>query len=246
VNLLKERHTTRGKAKIGTYGTLIVGVVLLVLTYCGVTFGMGTDDKSTVLANVLAFDVVMFGGVAAVVALAAYLDASGKPDLSADLWMRFSEKNDPMLKVDPPGELGTVYVSQAPSVYGELVIHNASTYAARNPSVVVKLHGLGLHVDNGGWDIVSRGNGVGATELQWDGGADRMIHGLGPRKLPPLYFNRAFVIPGGSPGIEVTMYADGTEPTSVTFSVRLVDDEQWSQIMKARASKSPPTIEAEG
>ena len=237
VNLLKERRTPRGLAVVGTAGVIVVGVVLLVLAYCGITFGLGTD-KTTVVTTVLTFDALLFGGVAAVVALAAYWEASGRPELSAELLVRFSEKNEPTLLINPPTEQGSVYVSKAPHLAAELVIRNASTYAARNPSVAVKLRGMALRTTSPNWEAVTFASTVGVTELLWDGGADRMIHGLGLRKLPGFTLSEALIIVGVPRDVEVTLFADGTEPRTTVFSVQLVQQDEWGQIMKERSDRA--------
>lgn len=227
--VLKDWRTPRGLAVIGTGGFIIIGVVLLVLAYVGVTFGLGRD-KATVVTAVLTFDALLFGAVAAVVALAAYWEASGKPSLSADFLMKYCDDNKPVLAVKPRGDLAWDYIDDRPQFYAELVVHNTTEYAARNPSVRVRLRGISLLATASGWEVAKRANAGGMTELVWDGGADHMIHGLGIRKLPGLTFNGALILPGAPAAeIEVTLLADGIKPTSVLIPLRLVDREGWNQ-----------------
>lgn len=243
VDLLEERHTPRGKAKIGTYVAIVIGAALIILAYCGMTFGMGTDDKAVVLANVLAFDVVMITIVAAIVALAAYWEASGKPDLSVDLLMKFCEDNQPVLCVKPRRDLNWDYIDDRPGFEAELVVRNVSRYAARNPSVEVMLRGVSLLNDIPGWDVVGRANAGGATQLLWDGGADRLVHGRGLRKLPRLVFNGGLLLPGApNTEIEVTLFADGAEPVRVMIPLRLLDREGWSCFMTEQSKRRGDAI----
>ena len=62
-------------------------------------------------------------------------------------------------------------------VEGEVTIVNNSAYAAQNPGVRITLLGLGGIPEQPGWTVIRTENVIGIMQLQWDGGADYIIHG---------------------------------------------------------------------
>jgi hypothetical protein len=234
---------------VGTVATFVLGVTLLVLAYLGCTFGLGTHDKSTLVTVALTADALFFGFVAAVLALAAYWAASGQPRLHVDLQMKYSEDNQPVLLLDESKDYAWTYIDAEPEFRARLVVRNTSDYAARNPTVVVKLRGVALLVNAPGWEIVRRANAGGVAELLWDGGADRMIHGRGVRTLPSLTFNGALILPEARRvELEATLFADGIKPTSVTIPFEVMAHKYWAahlQKMKDRRGGAlPPWADA--
>jgi hypothetical protein len=234
VNLKLRQLPFRIWVGVGTAVVLLAGLVVLILAYGGWTFGLGTHDKATTVTVALTVGAFLFGAVAILLAFFAYWSASGTPDLSVEIRFDFSEPNKPLFKVDPPDENGWVPIPAFKQVQGHVTVRNASVYAARNPGVRIRLHGLSRRNEDPGWTSTMFVNMLGAIEAQWDGGADEIIHGKWERVLPIFKLQGSHVLPGQTPSLEITVVADGVEPRTMMVPVQTATEEEWDEIMKAR------------
>lgn len=222
------RITLRVWFVIGTGTALAVGFVLLIGAYAGWTFWLAAPDKSTTVIIALTFSALLFGVVAAFLALAAYLTASGVPRLTVEIKFTYSESNRPVIRiVDPqPDQNGSVLIPSGKDATAYVTVRNNSRYSARNPGVRLQLHGfggVGVKVPHEGWAALNWLSTVGVTTLQWDGGTEQIIHGGWSRKLPDFTLGGARVYPSMGPEIIVTFVADGVRPVTNVVPVRLLN-----------------------
>lgn len=97
-------------------------------------------------------------------------------------------------------------------IIGRVVIRNQSKYSGRNPGVLIELEGCGLiDPDLSEWRQISFGSTIGITVIQWDVGADYIIHGKWLRTLPPLNF-QGLTAYRDDPQLVVSAAADGFGP----------------------------------
>lgn len=169
-----------------TLGVATVGGVL-----AAGLLAVKTADKAAVIADVLAAATLALAGIAALVALRAYLIAAGKPDLvllrrDAGRWpLRLSTQprapghSLPRIGANP--RPGLPYVRSI-----ELALQNIGGYSARNPAVKITFHGFWAPVQPSGWSTIRSGPGGTVQSVQWDGGADYAVHGSWTRVLPPV------------------------------------------------------------
>ena len=130
-----------------------------------------------------------------IVALMAYLAATGRPDLETSLRFRFCDENAPVLQTDAPQEPdGQVQISDTGRQMRRRTAQ-PQPLAARNPGIRIVLEGLGGLPEQAGWSTLAWPNMIGPTIFEWDGGADYIIHGKWSRTLPQLNFDGAFVYP---------------------------------------------------
>jgi hypothetical protein len=95
-----------------------------------------------------------------------------------------------------------------------VLLHNKSSYPAKNPPVIVRLkamvfmHDLIKPVSQsaepslypgkpplGEWVVIGYSNTNGVTEVQWDGGLNFSIHGNSTRSLPYLDLDHLTAVP---------------------------------------------------
>jgi hypothetical protein len=171
-----------------------------------------------------------------IVALAAYVSATGHPDLSPVITFRFSYPNMPTFRAASKQEQILNWNTVAPfrQVEGEVVITNRSRYAARNPGMRIELDGLGGIADQPGWAAISTENQVGIMKLQWDGGADYIIHGQWSRTLPGLDATGMFAYTE-DPAFVVEIAADGFGPKRFSMPVKILDDEAYQRYSTERS-----------
>lgn len=232
------RITLRVWAVLGTALVIAVSVGLVVAAYAGWTVGLGTHDRGVTVVAALTAGALFAGLIAAILALAAYWSASGTPDLSVEITFPFSEPNAPVFRVDPPRDGdGWIPIPAFKQVYGRVVVRNASSYAARNPGVRIRLHGLAHLSESPGWTRTMYANMVGVIECQWDGGADGMIHGGWERVLPEYVMSGSYFIPGQQATMEITVVADGMSPRTTIVPVRIADEGKGQEIDTKRAEE---------
>jgi hypothetical protein len=187
--------------------------------------GLGAADRSTRVGAALGIAGCVLAFVAAVAALAAYMAASGVPDLDVEVRFPFSEVNLPHFRAaDDQPDGNSIKIEPYKQGIGTLTIRNQSSYSAKNPGIRVKLVGILGFTGAHGWTTTAFGTTVGVTEIQWDGGSDQMIHGRWTRVLPEIDLReirlaRAFK----DPRLEVTLVADGIRPKTVAIPMRIRD-----------------------
>jgi hypothetical protein len=170
-----------------------------------------------------------------VVALVAYLVASGQPHLEPEITFRDSYPNLPVF-LSEAGSYGanSRKITSYRQTEGTVVIRNESRYAARNPGVRIELHGLlGLKPPDG-WDVVSWATTVGPTAIQWDGGANYIIHGKWHRTLPMIDFDEVVAYRQRRPELIVSLVADGSPPRRWRIPVQLLDQDEYKSYSALR------------
>jgi hypothetical protein len=138
--------------------------------------------------------------------------------------------------------------------FGEVWLRNDSGYSARNPAVIVRLHGM-FFIPNdrasferewasmriievsscfsGASDL-----GEGITVVQWDGGSAYSIHGHSTRRLPDLQFYNLWCKPaGGKPAITFELLAEGYRK-EITLAVDFTIDGK-SQFPREDEKRNP-------
>jgi hypothetical protein len=209
---------------------------IIAAAFWDVTFGLPTHDKTVVIntiATIAAFILVAWG---VIVALAAYASATGSPDLSAMLVFRFSFSNEPTFLYREARGGNERIIEPFRQCEGSLQIANASKYSARNPGVRITLDGLGGIPDQPGWRVVASENMVGIITLEWDGGADYIIHGRWSRTLPRLDVKGMFAL-SDNPAFIVDIAADGFSPKRMRIPVKVLNEKEYEQYSSERAER---------
>jgi hypothetical protein len=252
------RHLTKAAANVrwlvvtATF-ILTAGTTLAILgtALWGWQFGLGHADLASRISTVVAVCAFILVAATLAVALIAYLAATGRPELQPQLQFRFSDVNMPVLEAAPPrtGEdfLHRRYLANWRQTECTVRLVNSSRYSARNASVRVWLDCLGLRRPQPDWTVLTMVNAIGPIELQWDGGADSLIHGNWSRVLPMLNFQDAYATRTDPlPEIVVTVAADGVKPTTTRIPVRILDADEYRAHRAERAAvrgDPPVTVE---
>lgn len=209
-------------------------------------YGLPTHDKTVVVNTVFAACALGLVGWGVIVALAAYISATGSPNLSFEITFNFSYPNKPVFKahVGFPEPGAALTAEPFKQLDGRVVIRNRSKYAARNPGVLIEFKNCSLPdpPDLGEWRKVSTGNMVGVTSIQWDGGANYIIHGRWRRTLPPLDF-RSLAAYSCDSHLLVSIAADGFDPHEWKVPVKILGPVEYDRYMKnvvSAASKKNP------
>ena len=226
--------------------TLAGSIIALatVLTIVGVWVGNlkfdfpASADKVTRINTVVAASAYIAAIIAAVFALIAYWQASGRPSLRPDIsflpiyspdfvatfqppppwvnehsmpWPLFSQ--DSVLMLERMGSGTTLTVD----------LFNTTKYAARNPGVRIEFDGLLFNGVPAGWTSVGRwGEWNGLKTIQWDGGTDNIVHGKWTRTLPIVSFNEIAVLNSWVlPALIVTVIADGCSPKEFRLPLKM-------------------------
>jgi hypothetical protein len=199
-------------------------------------FGLHTRDKTVIVNTVVAFGAYILVALALLVALAAYIAATGRPKLSPVIQFTFSEPNEPVFWIASDSPAWGRTVKTYKQTEGNVSLKNDSPYAARNPGMRITLDGLGGIAPQQDWTIIQQANMVGITAIQWDGGADYIIHGRWSRTLPRLDVKGMFAYKE-DPAFVVEIAADGFDPETTRIPVRILDEEDYARYSNARAEK---------
>jgi hypothetical protein len=222
---------------LGTVGILLATVIALVgAAFWNWRYGLATHDKVLVINTVVATGGFVLVAWGVIVALAAYVSATGSPELSAEISFRFSFPNRPTFSVaDKEDWLGDWRrVGTYRQVEAEVTITNSSKYSARNSGMRIQLDGLGGISDQTGWTVVGQANQIGITSIQWDGGADYIIHGQWSRVLPSLHVEGMFAFQDDA-ALIVDVAADGFGPKRTRMPVRILDPDDYEKYSADRA-----------
>ena len=120
----------------------VVTVILFVATVACVAgaafgnwrFGLPTHDKTTVISTVVTLGAFVLLAWGVVVALAAYISATGSPRLTVELRFRYSYPNKPVFmeaQKDPSNKSGKTYIEPYRQLEGDVLMENRSRYSAR-------------------------------------------------------------------------------------------------------------------
>lgn len=254
VKLKQHLNSFRAWVSIGTVAVLLVGIGLIVAAYSGWDVGTGDHDKGITVTVAVTIAAAVLGAVAAVLALAAYLSASGTPDLWVKITFSFCEPNEAVFQVGPPRQQDGWIPLIEPMKQGlaQVELYNRSIYSAHNPGIRIQLIGISVanrYKPNGakgmkpwediaikGWSAFKPINMIGPTIYQWDGGADQIIHSKWSRSLPPFDLRGAHIISGASVVmLRVTIVADGVSPIHQEIAVKPLDANQWSEWVSHRS-----------
>jgi hypothetical protein len=190
-----------------------------------------------------------------VLALVAYVAASGKPDLWVKIRFTFCEPNEAVFKVGPPrpGDGWIPLIEPMKQGLAQVELYNRATYSAHNPGVRIQLVGISVadrYIPDGkrpmlsearlaklkadqaieGWTALKAINMIGPTVYQWDGGADQIIHAKWSRTLPSFDMRGAHIISGASVVmLSVTIVADDVSPIHQDIAVKTLNAQQWNE-----------------
>lgn len=223
---LRERFDARTRRALTFYG---YGLGLVVLA--GIVLGFvvswsqsKSDDRLAVITNWLAGGTLALAFVAGLVALQAYANASGLPDLMVRFKMPSAHPNEPRVVVGK----GLAYSHSVSfeQAQAAISVRNFSLYAAKSPAMLIELENLeivpGVYTQGSDWTVVELGSANNITAMQWDGPAP--IHGKSERRigfsLPQLRRTSATM----SPAIQITLMADGYEPRKVRLEVEFTEE----------------------
>lgn len=216
-----------------TFATALVaaGGVAAVLMACfgAWDFGLVHETRATVVTVVTSAAAFALVVLTVMLALFAYLAASGLPDLKVELRFPFSAVNMPVFRADVV--LGPSQMLRARSfkqTRASVTLTNKSKYAARNPGVRVEVDGLHGLQEQAGWRAFNFLQTQGWGSLQWEGGADGLVHGCWSRPLPDLDLDGVGAYRSTSTALCVTVTADGIQPRSVVLPVRLLEDDEYA------------------
>ena len=220
-------------ARVWITGVTIALFVATTLVIFGVfrfnwRYGLSTNDKAVIANTVIAACALVLVGWGVIVALAAYIDATGSPNLIPKIRFGSSDTNKPVFVAlgQSSRSEGLKHIEQFNARDGRVEISNESKYSARNPGIRIKFHGFGLpDFASGEWRVLSNTH-VGAREIQWDGGASYIIHGKWSMTLPSLDFG-SFAAYGEEPELEVSIAADGFGPRTWHLPIEIVTKEAW-------------------
>jgi hypothetical protein len=191
-------------------------------------FALKGVDHATRINTVVAVSAYVLVAATLVIALIAYLAATGRPSMSPEITFGMSRQNNLVFELDETRAAPWRYVKKGKQSEARVVIHNRSKYAARNPGMRVILDGLGGLVEQPGWTVIASENQIGPTAIQWDGGTNYMIHGSWSRTLPALDFSGVFGYRHDPPAeLIVSLVADGFDPRSWHFPVKILEPSDY-------------------
>lgn len=226
-----------------TVAGIAAGVVLVSGIYAwGWSLGLGHTDRAGALGAALGLLGAAYAASAVVFALSAYLAATERPRLQADLHFNLSDPNEPVFKADTRSGAseGWLFASPTQQTHFAITITNSSKVAAHCPGLRVEFDGLkGVQVP-AGWSAVEGISTYGATMLQWDGGLDYIIHGRWERYTPPLLINSPLApvqIREQGADVILTLVADGVEPIVRTIPVRILRTGEYAAYLEERAAR---------
>jgi hypothetical protein len=220
-----------------TVGILLATLIAFIGTaFWNWRYGLEAHDKSLIINTVVAVGGFILVAWGVMVALVAYISATGSPDLAVEVSFRFSFPNHPIFDVADKAEWIENWRRVKPyrQVEGQVRVTNSSKYSGRNPGVRITLEGLGGIRNQEGWAVTGAANQIGITSLQWDGGADYMIHGQWSRILPSLNVEKMFMY-DDDPALVVDVAADGYGPKRIRMPVRILDADEYAKYSSDRA-----------
>ncbi|MFJ5035446.1 hypothetical protein ACIQB5_47260 [Streptomyces sp. NPDC088560] len=224
------KHLRDSRAWVTVVTTIVVGAGPACLIGMGIwdwKFGLPTDDRVAIVNTVIAAASWLLVAVAGVVALLAYLDASGRPDLHIEITFNFSFPNEPVfLAADAETPEQRRQVVPFKQVRATVTINNASLYAAKNPGVRIELEGLRGIDNQSGWHA-EWAHMLGIHSIQWEGSTDSIVHGKWSRTLPGLDFTGLTELAPGNTALVVTLVADGVAPVRTRTPVRILNQAEY-------------------
>ena len=210
---LRNNSRQRRLMFLGIILTIIIAVTLATVFLVILILSLSSASISDRLAEVgiiIAGATLALAAVAALVALLAYAISTGTPDLKLQVHFEFSSLNRPVFRAEPMDgdRLKAVAFKQTCCT---ISLRNTSGYSARNPAVIVRLHGMVFLNRNDSlakeWVVVDFSNTNGIKGVQWDGGPTYSIHGRSVRRLPMLDLVGLTCIPAwGDPAMPLSLF----------------------------------------
>jgi hypothetical protein len=222
---------------LSTFGIFLATLIAFIgAAFWNWRYGLVTHDKVFIINTVVAVGGFVLVAWGVIVALVAYVSATGSPDLAVEISFRFSFANHPTFDVADQAEwIGSWRkVKLYRQVEGQVRVTNSSKYSARNPGVRITLEGLGGISNQDGWTVTGSANQIGITSLQWDGGADYIIHGQWSRILPSFNVRGMFAYQDDL-ALVVDVAADGYGPKRIRMPVRILDADEYAKYSSDRA-----------
>jgi len=185
-------------------------------------------DQVAALSLSLAAGTLVAASIAGLIALVAYRRATQTPDLSFEIDFPFSEPNRPQLMVDTSHRRrdGAPYLAHFEQVRAKARIANSAPFAARHPACRIELIGLEGRDFGPGWTSVIAGPDAQPTVIQWDGGADGVIHG-GWEQVLDLDFRSVVCLAKGQAKMVARVVADGAPARVCEIPVDLLHPRDW-------------------
>lgn len=204
---------------------LSISIASVAISAVILTGSSDLSDRLVEVGDVFAGATLLLTIVAAVVALLAYASATGSPDLRMQLDFPFSQLNNPVFQ-STFNDNGVATAVEFKQLNLTLRVRNDSSYSAKNPAVVIRLHDMAFSPDekNNEWTTVQFASTHGITVVQWDGGSNYSIHGSSVRTLPGLWLERLHTVPNPDPYLLIDILADGYSRQDIKIPVRFVSE----------------------
>jgi hypothetical protein len=191
---------TRRRLLLGIYSLLLILVLAAILgtSIMLLTARTGLQDRLAETADVITGGTAVLAVIAGLVALQAYAAATGLPKLEVQVWFSNSAKNTPVFRAREVRQQ-VVETTGPPSQTTAMVsLRNSSSYAARDPVVIVKISpviysGLDGFPMGDQWTVFQLPDASSSNmevTVQWDGGPGSIIHGHSSRRLPDLHLGQ--------------------------------------------------------
>ena len=139
------RHDSqlRRKVFLGATGAAVavITTITAILTLLALTSSAHTADRLAAAGDVLVGATLLLAAIAALVALLAYAVSTGAPDIQLSVQFDRSTPNNPAFEADIEGG-GALKAKTFTRNLGKVLLRNNSGYSAKNPAVIVRLHGM--------------------------------------------------------------------------------------------------------
>jgi hypothetical protein len=163
----------------------ILGVIALYTRNADLSYA----DHAALLGTAAAFVAVFLAFGAAIVAILAYWAATKVPDLDIVVGPLGEEGSGLRLHAvtyaDNTGDR-IVRTPKSMALKLTMTLECRTRVSAHHPAVRVELIGLKLLTPQTGWDVLESQEFSWTQKLQWDGGADAIVHWRLGRPLPPV------------------------------------------------------------
>lgn len=212
-------------------------------------YSTGTTDLGRIerlyLTQIVSACALILVAWGVIVALAAYISATGAPLLRFEIKLAYARPNELVFEAvaEFPGRQSRQRIKPPEQPFGAITVINGSRYSARNPGVRIEFNSFGLSsmTLNDGWSISST-NDLGVSAIQWDGGANYIIHGKWSRKLPSLDFGslESSISDRESLTMTVSLAADGMTPVKTEIPLRVFGPADYDKYMQGRLAEAGP------
>ncbi len=207
---------------LGVYTVLLLGIAVVIGVTCLSWLSSHSSERLAVIGNLLSFGTLLLALVAGIVALAAYSAATGLPDLRLRALVRGAGAKSNLIVVTPT-EVPPVTAAGNNELI--VILVNRNVYAARSPAVIVRIESGNFRKEifsaGEDWHITGRDMDRNIIAVQWDGGADYIIHGKSYRQIPDLHLEG---LGGDSARITFRILADGYSRKEISLPVRFNSD----------------------